>query len=195
MNEEVSREIGSIAVICGAMFSGKTETLIGHVRRIREAGEEIQVFKPSLDHRYSASAVVSHNGKREVSQTLLSSEAVQQSVDPKVPWVAIDEVQFFDAGIVEVICSLAFKGHHVIAAGLDLDFKGEPFPIVAQLLAFADHVTKLHGRCAQCGALSSRTQRLVKGKPAQKTDPLVVIAGEDAYEPRCIRCHVIRTSV
>ncbi|TDQ38753.1 thymidine kinase [Aureibacillus halotolerans] len=184
---------GSIEVICGSMFAGKTEALIQRIRAIREANEDIQVFKPSIDHRYSQTRVVSHNGDAEDSHVMMSSEALLEAVNEDILWVAVDEVQFFDEAIVDNMLRVADRGHHVIAAGLDLDFKGEPFPHVSRLLSMSDRVTKLQGVCAQCGKKASRTQRLVDGKPARATDPLIVVGGEEAYESRCRVCHIVAT--
>lgn len=182
---------GSIEVICGSMFSGKTEELIRRVRRAQIARQPVQVFKHALDDRYTAQAITSHNGAQIEAAPVTGSAEIAAMVTPEAGLVAIDEVQFLDAGICRVAEELAHRGVRVILAGLDTDFRGEPFGPIPQLLAVAEEVTKLQAICMVCGAPASRTQRLVDGRPARYTDPIILVAAREAYEARCRRCHEV----
>ncbi len=182
---------GSIEIICGSMFSGKTEELIRRVRRAQIARQRVQVFKHALDDRYAAQAITSHNGARIEAVPVTSSAEIAAMVEPEASLVAIDEVQFLDAGICRVAEELAHRDVRVILAGLDTDFRGEPFGPIPQLLAVAEDVTKLQAICMVCGAPASRTQRLVDGHPARYTDPIILVAAREAYEARCRGCHEV----
>jgi thymidine kinase len=182
---------GRVEVICGSMFSGKTEELIRRARRAQIAQQRVQVFKPVIDNRYGLKRVTSHDGKGLEAHPVTSSADVAQCVDHDTTVVAIDEVQFFDLGIVEVIDKLASHGVRVICAGLDLDFRAEPFGPMPLLMARAEEVVKLHAICVICGEEASRTQRLVDGQPARYDDPIIVIGAAESYEARCRDHHVV----
>lgn len=173
---------GSVTVIVGSMFSGKTEELIRLLRRAKYARQPIQVFKPRIDDRYSVDHVASHD------RSLFPSIVIERAVDiyghlrPETKVIGIDEGQFFDADLVDVANDLADRGLRVIVAGLDMDWKGEPFAPMPELMAIAEHVTKLQAVCVVCGNPSSRTQRKV-----QNTDAILV-GDHTAYEARCRTC-------
>ncbi|TYR75304.1 thymidine kinase [Rossellomorea vietnamensis] len=185
------KQTGWLEVICGSMFSGKSEELIRRVRRAQFAKQEIMVFKPKLDNRYSEEAVVSHNGTSVIAKPVESSLEILGEVTASVDIVAIDEVQFFDEGIVEVVQKLADAGHRVVTAGLDQDFRGEPFGPMPRLMAAAEQVTKLQAVCSVCGSPASRTQRLIDGRPAGYDDPIILVGASEAYEPRCRHHHQV----
>ncbi|GGM92053.1 thymidine kinase [Thermus composti] len=178
-------------VITGPMFSGKSEELIRRVRRALIAKQRVFVFKPRLDDRYHPSHVVSHDGKRVEAIPVESAREMEVYLDPLPQVVAVDEVQFLDRGFVGLAERWAQAGVRVIVAGLDLDFRGEPFGLMPELLARAEFVEKLSAICARCGAPATRTQRLVDGKPARYTDPVILVGAEERYEPRCRACHQV----
>lgn len=187
----VMKQTGWIEVICGSMFSGKSEELIRRVRRAQYGKLNVQVFKPAIDNRYSDEAVVSHNGTSVIAKPVSHSSAILEEVLPETDLVGIDEAQFFDAGVVEVAQELANRGYRVIAAGLDQDFRGEPFGPMPKLMALAENVTKLQAICLVCGSPASRTQRLINGKPASYDDPIILVGASESYEPRCRHCHEV----
>ena len=189
-NEDKSR--GSIEIICGPMFAGKSEELLRRINRLVYAKKNFFVFKPSIDNRYSESEVVSHNKKSYKAFSISKSNEILRHVGPKTEAICIDEIQFFDEGVIDVIEELADRGLRIIAAGLDMDFKGEPFPITAQLLARAEDVTKLTAICVVCGKEATRTQRLINGEPASVNDPVVLVGAAESYEARCRHCHVVK---
>ena len=176
---------GSIEVICGPMFSGKSEELIRRIKRAAIAKQRVQVFKPALDNRYDAMAVASHSQARHEAIPIQSSRELQAWLDPKTEVIAIDEVQFLDEGLISLLDTLADRGVRVIAAGLDQDFAGQPFGIMPALLAKAEYVTKLQAICMVCGAVASRSQRLIQ------TGGQVLVGAAEAYEARCRHCHVL----
>jgi thymidine kinase len=180
---------GHIELICGSMFSGKTEELIRRLRRAGIARQSVQVFKPALDTRYHVERVTSHNGLDFAAQPVASANAILEAVEPETTVVAIDEVQFFDAGIIDVCETLAGQNRRVIVAGLDTDFRGAPFGAMPDLMARAEHVDKLHAICVVCGEEASRTQRLINGEPAANDDPVVLVGAAEVYEARCRQCH------
>jgi thymidine kinase len=180
---------GSLTVITGSMFSGKTEELIRLVRRSLYARRKVQVFKHALDTRSETSEVKSHNGLLYEAVAVSSSEELFERIDHTTDVVAIEEVQFFDERVVEVCRRLADGGYDVIAAGLDMDFRGQPFGPMPSLLAEADDVLKLHAICARCGRDAARTQRLVDGEPAPASSPTILVGAEESYEARCRHCH------
>ncbi len=182
---------GWLEVICGSMFAGKTEELIRRIKRLQYAKKNILVFKPNIDDRYSIDKVVSHNGSSIQSIGIDKPSDLLEYIDGSVDAVAIDEVQFFDKEIVNIVDYLADKGIRVIVAGLDRDFRGEPFGAMPQLLTVAEFVTKLTAICSVCGAPASRTQRLVNHKPASYHDPIVLVGANESYEPRCRHCHQV----
>ncbi|MBN1564506.1 MAG: thymidine kinase [Anaerolineae bacterium] len=182
---------GRVEVICGSMFSGKTEELIRRVRRAVIARQKVQVFKPEVDTRYSIEKVTSHNGEGFGAIPVATSRDILAALKPDTTVVAIDEVQFFDADIEYVTETLANRGMRVIVAGLDMDFRGEPFGSMPALLCRADMVQKLHAICMVCGEAASRTQRLVNGDPARYDDPIIMVGADEAYEARCREHHSV----
>lgn len=180
---------GRLELICGSMFSGKTEELIRRLRRAEIAKQHVQVFKPTIDDRYHESQVTSHSGMGVEARPVDSSADIVGLLRPETTVVAIDEVQFFDEGIITVCETLAGEGKRVICAGLDTDFRGEPFGPIPQLMARAEYVRKLHAICMTCSEEASRTQRLIDGQPAAYDDPIVMVGANDVYEARCRQCH------
>lgn len=180
---------GRMELICGSMFSGKTEELIRRLRRAVIAKQKVQVFKPAIDHRYGIEKVTSHNGIDFQACPVSSARDIEKELDPDTTVVAIDEVQFFDDAIVDVCNALAEDGKRVICAGLDMDFRGVPFGPMPDLMARAEEVSKLHAICVVCGNEASRTQRLIDNKPAAINDPVVLVGASEVYEARCRQCH------
>ncbi len=180
---------GHIELICGSMFSGKTEELIRRLRRAVIARQQIQVFKPAIDNRYHEQQVTSHNGMGFDAVPVAAARDIQGCLDSNTTVVAIDEVQFFDNDIVAMCEALADDGLRVICAGLDTDFRGVPFGPMPHLMARAEHVEKLHAICVVCGREASRTQRLIDGRPAAYDDPVVLVGAAEVYEARCRQCH------
>lgn len=184
----VHRE-GWIEVICGGMFSGKSEELIRRIRRARIARQEVVVFKPAIDNRYRAEAITSHNGIYAEAYTVQQASELVNYVSTETDVVAIDEIQFFDEEIVSICQQLADDGIRVICAGLDQDFRGCPFGPTPTMMAIAEYVTKLQAICVRCGAPASRTQRIIEGRPAKEDDPIILVAASERYEARCRHCH------
>lgn len=182
---------GRIELICGSMFSGKTEELIRRLRRAVIARQKVQVFKPAIDTRYHEERVTSHNGLDFEATPLNQASDILTAVEPDTTVVAIDEVQFFDAYVVNVCEVLAEQGKRVICAGLDMDFRGVPFGPMPDLLARAEMIDKLHAICVICGEEASRTQRLIDGEPAAFDDPIVLVGAAEVYEARCRSCHAL----
>ncbi len=182
---------GGIEVVCGSMFSGKTEELIRRVKRAQIARKRVQVFKPAIDTRYSTEHVSSHDGVRANAVVVTSAAEIADKLDEATEVVAIDEVQFLDTAVVDLCEMLASRGKRVIVAGLDQDFRGESFGPMPELLARAEHVDKLQAICVVCGAPASRTQRLINGRPASYHDPIILVGATEAYEARCRACHEV----
>lgn len=183
---------GRIEVICGSMFSGKSEELIRRVRRAEIARQTVQVFKPSLDNRYGLDSVNSHDGRATQAIAIERAEQILDFLNEDTTVVAIDEAQFFDEALVDVCRLLAdTRGIRVIVAGLDLDFRGEPFGPMPTLIAQAEQVDKLHAICVVCGEEASRSQRLINGQPAHYNDPVILIGAKESYEARCRHCHQV----
>jgi len=180
---EVQRGRGWIEVICGSMFSGKTEELIRRLKRARIARQKVEIFKPSIDVRYDKDKVVSHDAQ-EVMSTVVTSSANILLLATDVDVVGIDEAQFFDAGLPEVCTQLANRGIRVIVAGLDMDFKGNPFGPIPQLLAISEYITKVHAICVKCGSLAHFSHRTIL------SDKLVVLGEKESYEPLCRKCYI-----
>ncbi len=186
---------GAIEVITGVMFSGKSEELLRRVRRAMIARKRIQVFKSQLDDRYSGiHTVSSHDGRKIEARPVSESRQLAEFVEPDVDVVAIDEVQFLDDGIVDVVNQLADRGVRVIISGTDMDFRGRPFGPVGKLLAVAEQIDKLHAICVVCGDLATRNQRLIDGRPAPAEGPTIQVGGSESYEARCRRHHQVPSS-
>jgi thymidine kinase len=181
---------GWIEVICGVMFSGKSEELIRRVRRAIIAKRSVQVFKSHLDERYAGIYhISSHDGRSVEAIPVDSAAQIAQRVERTTQVVAIDEAQFLDATVVALATSLAERGVRIVVAGTDTDFRGEPFGPMPELLAVAEVVDKLHAICVVCGNPASRNQRLIEGKPARRDSPIIMIGGQESYEARCRSCH------
>ncbi len=187
----VASSRAGLEVVVGSMFSGKSEELIRRVKRAVIARRTVQVFKPVIDDRYGVEVVRSHDGDSFVARPVRSAEEILSLVSPETTVVGIDEVQFFDARIVDVVRALVVSGRRVICAGLDLDFRGEPFGPVPVLLALAERVDKLEAICVVCGEPATRTQRIVNGIPAFYDEPIIVVGAQEAYEARCRTCHEV----
>ena len=180
--ELVTGHIGWIEVICGPMFSGKSEELIRRLRRARIARKRVQVFKPAIDTRYSADQIVSHGDQRMESEVVSSAAEILTRLSPRTQVIGIDETNFFGADLVELTAHLADAGKQVIAAGLDTDFMGRPFPPMPDLLCLAESITKTLAICVRCGNPAKHTQRLVE------SGDLIVVGAAGMYEARCRRC-------
>ena len=185
------REASWLEVIVGSMFSGKSEELIRRAKRAAIAKQNVVVFKPALDYRYGMEKVAAHNGLHIDCVPVREPEDILKQADHQVDVVAIDEVQFFGPAIIPVCQRLVKEGKRVIAAGLDQDFRGEPFGSVPVLMALAEQVTKLNAICVVCGRPASRTQRLIDGEPAKYDEPIILIGATENYEARCGRCHQV----
>lgn len=182
---------GQIEVVCGSMFSGKTEELIRRVKRAQIARKRVQVFKPAIDIRYSTEHVSSHDGIRAQAVPVVNAAEIVDLLSADTEVIAIDEVQFLDASVIMLCETLAAEGRRVIVAGLDQDFRGESFGPMPELMARAEHVDKLQAICVVCGQPASRTQRLINGSPATYNDPIILVGATEAYEARCRRCHEV----
>ncbi len=181
---------GWIEVICGVMFSGKSEELIRRVRRAIIARRQVQVFKSHLDARYAGLyTVASHDGRELDAAPVDTAAEIFRLVRPETHLVAIDEAQFLDPEILQVATALAMRGTRVVLAGTDTDFRGEPFGSMGDLMAVAESVDKLQAICVICGDLASRNQRLVDGRPARWESPTIMVGGRESYEARCRHCH------
>lgn len=189
---EESWKKGWIEVITGPMFAGKSEELIRRIKRLEYAHKKTLVFKPKIDNRYSENEIVSHSMIKTRSINIETAQDILKYVDRDTEAVVIDEVQFLDHEIVHVVEDLANRGIRVIVAGLDRDFRGEPFQNMPELLALAEDVTKLTAICMRCGAPATRTQRLVNGEPASYDDPIIIVGASESYEPRCRHCHEVK---
>ncbi|WP_186576535.1 thymidine kinase [Aquibacillus kalidii] len=187
----VMKYSGWVELICGSMFSGKSEELIRRVRRATYGNLSVRVFKPAIDSRYSEESVVSHNGTSILARPVDSAEDILNYMEDDVDVVGIDEVQFFDHHIIDIIEELANRGHRVVVAGLDTDFRGEPFGPVPEIMALSESVTKLNAICPLCGSPASRTQRLIDGEPASYDDPIILVGASESYEPRCRHHHEV----
>lgn len=185
---------GWIECITGSMFSGKSEELIRRLKRGMYAKQKVVVFKPAIDNRYHKEKVVSHNGNAIEAITIKAAEEIFEQDLTGVDVIGIDEVQLFEHSVVDIAQELAEQGHRVIVAGLDMDFRGEPFEPMPQLMAVSELVTKLQAVCAVCGAPASRTQRLINGRPAKADDPIIMVGADESYEPRCRAHHIVAPS-
>jgi thymidine kinase len=182
---------GVIEVVCGSMFSGKTDELIRRLRRATIARKKVQVFKPVIDNRYSVEKVTSHAGGEFDALPIMNAAEILTSLEPDTTVVGVDEAQFFDMQIIDIVDALANRGLRVIVAGLDMDFRGEPFGPMPVLMAKAERVDKLQAICMVCGEPACRTQRLVNGEPADYDDPVVIVGASEMYEARCRLHHQV----
>ncbi|MYD44036.1 MAG: thymidine kinase [Gammaproteobacteria bacterium] len=186
------RRQGWIEVVTGVMFSGKSEELIRRIRRALIAGRQVQLFKSHLDDRYSGKfQISSHDGRTIDAEPISDSNELRAKILPTTEVVAIDEAQFLDDGITQVVELLAMAGKRVIVVGTDMDFRGEPFGPMGALLARAEEVTKLTAICVVCGERATRNQRLIDGKPATVDGPTIQVGGAESYEARCRDCHEV----
>ena len=179
---ESAKKAGSIEVICGSMFSGKTEELIRRLKRAKFAKQKVEIYKPCIDVRYSDDQVVSHDS-HSIPSKPIDSPACMLQIAEDVEVVGIDEAQFFDASLVEVVQTLANRGIRVIIAGLDTDFMGKPFGPMPALMAVAEDIQKVHAICVKCGSPANHSHRLIA------SDALVVLGEKDEYEPLCRHCY------
>ena len=184
---ESAKKAGSVEVICGSMFSGKTEELIRRLKRAQFAKQKVEIYKPGVDVRYSESQVVSHDS-HSIHSTPIDSPASMLLLSSDVEVVGIDEAQFFDDTLVDVVQTLANRGIRVIIAGLDTDFLGKPFGPMPALMAIAEDIQKVHAICVRCGSPANHSHRLIAN------DDLVVLGEKDEYEPLCRHCYNAATS-
>lgn len=183
---------GSLEVVCGPMFSGKSEELIRLLRRAHIAKQKVLVFKHKIDDRYHSTAIASHDGNTVEAFPVANICEIKAILDNNpASVVGIDEVQFFSKNIVALICEQVHAGKRVIVAGLDLDFRGVPFGCMPLLLAIADKITKLQAICSICGGDAHFTQRLINGIPANYSDPVIAVGTHESYQARCRACHLI----
>lgn len=186
------KQSGEITVITGSMFAGKTEELIRLARRALYAKRSVQVFKPAIDDRYDERKVVTHMGVSHAALAVSGVAELAAKIQPETETVLVEECQFFDSQIVPLVQRLADEGRDVILAGLDQDFRREPFGSMPALLAIADNVVKLRAICMNCGAPASHTYRMIEGKPAHYDDPIILIGATESYEARCRACFRLR---
>lgn len=191
MMDHTVQSKGHIELICGSMFSGKSEELIRRVKRAQIARQRVQVFTHAIDTRYGTAKVASHSGADLDAHPVQRASQIVEQLLPDADVVAIDEAQFFDWQIADVVTVLATRGIRVIVAGLDTDFRGEPFGAMPVLMALAEKVEKLNAICMVCGGDASRTQRLVNGQPAGYDEPVVVVGANEMYEARCREHHQV----
>lgn len=189
---------GHLEVICGPMFSGKSEELMRRMRRVQISGKNFLIIKPSVDTRYSNSSIVSHD-MRSMEAVVVGTDKAEllefedSIINSEAEVIAFDEINFFDDYLVDVVKKCVSNGKRVIISGMDMDFRGEPFDPMPKLLSMADHVDKLKAICMKCKCEpASLSQRLVNGEAASRSDPLILIGGKEHYEPRCRRCHEVR---
>ena len=186
------KQPGKLTIVCGSMFAGKSEELIRLARRALYAKKHVQVFKPSVDDRYDQAMVVTHMGAKHTALPVGSVQELRARLLPDTEVVLIEEAQFFDESIVSLVIELADSGKDVVCAGLDQDFRRQPFGPMPKLLAAADEVVKLRAICMKCGAPASHTYRVIDGKPAHWDDPIILIGATESYEARCRNCFRLR---
>ncbi len=183
---------GRLEVVCGSMFSGKTEELMRRLKRAEFAKQSVLVIKHSIDKRKNEACIVSHDGRERLAFLIDQGvEKILELAHKNVDVVGFDEIQFFPVEVIDVICKLIDQGMRVIVAGLDLNFRGEPFGITPLLMAVADEVTKLKAICVMCGCDAYHTQRIVNGRPARYEDPTILVGAEECYQARCRNCFEI----
>ena len=195
MNTNTTDKNGWIEVVTGSMFSGKTEELLRRIRRATIAKQHVQVFKPKLDNRYGTNKVTSHAGANFTATPVENSTEILETLNDETTVVAVDEAQFFDEKLTKICTILADKGIRVIVAGLDQDFRGDPFGPMPIILSLAEQVSKLHAICVVCGKDASRTQRMIDGRPAYFEEPTVVVGGSESYEARCRTHHDVPNKI
>ncbi|MFA6829235.1 MAG: thymidine kinase [Bacilli bacterium] len=183
---------GWIEVITGPMFAGKSEELIRRIKTLSYTKMKIIAFKPAIDDRYDKTAIASHNGSKYEAYAVKDAKSLYEMIKPDTQVVAIDEVQFFSKEIVGICEHLADRGVRVLVAGLDMDFRGEPFGPMPELLTRAEFVTKLTAVCTICGCAATRTQRLINGDPASFDDPIIKVGAKESYEARCRKHHIVK---
>ena len=186
---------GYIEMVVGPMYSGKSEELIRRLTRAKIAKQDVIVFKPSIDDRYSTADVVSHSGIALQAVAVNKLDTIWDFITEDTQVAGFDEVQFFEQGIVDIVIKLADMGIRVICAGLDMDFKAVPFGVIPELLARAEFVDKLQAVCVKCGDPATRTQRIIDGKPARYDDPVILVGATESYEARCRKCHQIGLNI
>ncbi|CAH1764174.1 23392_t:CDS:1 [Entrophospora sp. SA101] len=191
--ENLVNKKGSLTIITGPMFAGKTEELLRQIRRVQYAQKEILIFKSSLDNRYSATEITSHINNKTAATIISKSKEIHTHLKkkPKTKVIFLDELHFFDPKIVKTLNKLAKEGYQITATGLDQDFRGKPFENTSFLLALAEKVIKLTAICRVCNGEANMTQRLIGGQPALTTDPVILVGGQEAYEARCRSCHIV----
>lgn len=182
---------GHIEVVCGPMFAGKTEELIRRIKRLEYAKQKYLVFKPKIDDRYGDDVIASHNKNSKSAINISESKEIYNYLKEDISVIIVDEAQFFDNNLPKVLDDLADKGYRVIVGGLDRNFKGEPFGPMPEILALAEVVTKLTAICQVSGKPATRTQRIINGKPAKYSDPIVLIDASESYEPRSRNKHIV----
>lgn len=181
--------VGRLEMICGPMFSGKSEELIRRLKRTMLAKQPTVIFTPQIDDRYLKGHICSHDGKHLEAIPITSSEEILKHITPETKVIGIDEVQFLSGDTVGIIMGLVAEGKRVVCAGLDKDFKAESFGCIPELLALSDDVTKLTAICMNCGRPANFTQRLIEGRPASYDDPIILIGASESYEARCRLCY------
>lgn len=186
------KRLGTLTVVCGSMFAGKSEELIRRARRALYAKKKVQVFKPAIDTRFDETMVVTHEGVRLEAIPALNVDDLKKQLHPDTEVVCIEEAQFFDDTLVPWVVALADEGREVVCAGLDQDFRRAPFGPMPLLLCAADEVVKLRAICMKCGRPASHTYRMIDGRPAKKTDPIILIGATETYEARCRACYRLR---
>lgn len=182
---------GWIEVITGPMFAGKSEELIRRLKTLSYANKKIVAFKPAIDDRYDVTNITSHDGIKIKAYPIKNSSEIMEHISDDTEVIGIDEVQFFDSSIIQIVETLADKGIRVIIAGLDTDFRGEPFGPMPELLARAEFVTKLSAACTICGMAATRTQRLINNEPASYDQPTILVGAKESYQARCRKHHIV----
>lgn len=195
INNITEQNTGRLEIICGSMFSGKSEELIRRLRRAQIANLNTLVFKHGLDSRFNIEHIQAHSGDKIKAIAIDKIESIENYIFDELQVIGIDEVQFFNIEIVKIIFKLIESGKRVIAAGLDLDFRGVPFGCMPLLMAMADTVTKLNAVCHACGKDAHFSQRLVNGNPAKCDDPIILVGAQESYQARCRSCYQINKKI
>ena len=185
------KKIGTIDVICGPMFAGKTEELLRRVRRLEYAHKNVVLFKPMIDDRYEKSYVVSHNQNKALCVVIKDASEMFKYVNDSTDAIVIDEFQFLGEEAVDIVLAFSRRGIRVILSGLDRDFRNEPFTNMPRIMSYADNVLKLTAICVKCGEPATCTQRILNGKPAPYDNPQILVGATESYEARCATCHEV----